>query len=95
MTPQERSIDTGDTVFHRPSGETWTVACVEDGRLYWMGWPQGCARLDDCDLIEKATEAEREEDIRRWAESDPSDFRCRHARRRLSEEVAARTGKPH
>ena len=48
-------IDRADTVFHRPTGETWIVRRVQDDRLYWCGWPPGCADLADCELIAKAT----------------------------------------
>lgn len=44
---------TGDTVYHRPSGETWLVAAVwpERDELAWCGWPDGRARMSDCDLV--------------------------------------------
>lgn len=53
------NIDTGDSVFHRPSREWWKVAHVDGNRLYWCGWPDGNARLGDCLLVTKATPAER------------------------------------
>ena len=53
-------IDTGDTVKHRPTGEEWLVAGVENGRLMWCGYPPGTADVADCDLIEKATPEERD-----------------------------------
>lgn len=52
-------IDTGDTVFHRPSRETWLVAHCEHGELMWVGWPEGYARLDDCLLVNKASAESR------------------------------------
>ena len=48
-------IDTGDVVFHKPTGEKWLVAYVNNNRLYWCGWPPGCADLQDCELVKKAT----------------------------------------
>lgn len=51
-------IEPGDTVFHRPSREEWIVRRVDDGYLYWFGWPPGRARLADCLLVEKATAPE-------------------------------------
>ena len=45
------SIRTGDTVFHKPSGEQWLVAYVQDDELAWCGWPEGLARLADCELV--------------------------------------------
>ena len=37
----------GDTVFHRPSGESWVVAYADPERdeLSWVGWPPGVAKL--------------------------------------------------
>lgn len=52
-------IDTADTVLHRPSGEQWSVAFVDDDRIYWCGWPEGSANFSDCELLKKATPAER------------------------------------
>lgn len=44
---------TGDRVYHRPSGETWLVAAVWPDRddMAWCGWPDGLARMSDCDLV--------------------------------------------
>lgn len=53
------TIDTGDTVFHEKSGEGWLVAKVEGNKLYWCGWPPGCADVSDCKLVRKATPNER------------------------------------
>lgn len=47
---------TGDIVFHRPTGETWTVACVRDDRLSWCGWPEGTADLVECDLLQECSD---------------------------------------
>ena len=52
-------IKTGDHVKHGPTGETWIVAFVEDNWLHWCGWPEGCANLNDCELIKSASESER------------------------------------
>jgi hypothetical protein len=60
-------IDTGDTVFHRPTREEWLVACVQGDHLSWCGWPEGMARLADCLLVDKATHAEREKLLRDMA----------------------------
>lgn len=53
------TIDTGDSVFHRPSRETWLVKRVRGDRLEWCGWPPGTAALSDCLLVRKATPDER------------------------------------
>jgi len=77
-------IDTGDAVFHRPTGETWLVAFVEGTRLSWCGWPLGYADIDDCELVRKTSEAERDALLQRLATMhDTSDPRRRNARRRL------------
>jgi hypothetical protein len=49
---------TGDTVFHKPTGEKWLVAYVDGDRLAWCGWPEGEARLSDCELV-RACDDER------------------------------------
>lgn len=87
------AIDTGDSVLHRPTGEHWVVACVQDGRLSWMGWPEGTASLSDCELIDKATPQRRMYWLQELAkpnggESD-NDHRRRYARHRLSQEAPA------
>ncbi len=64
-------IDTGDSVIHRPTGETWLVAHVDGDRLYWCGWPPGCAALSDCTLVEKATPEARDKLIRDLAAMRP------------------------
>lgn len=76
-------IDTGDTVLHRPTGEEWLVAGVSGDRLYWCGWPPGRADLADCELVRKATPAEREELLHRLANKPTDDERRRLARHAL------------
>ncbi len=79
-------IDTGDTVFHRPTREEWLVACVQGDHLSWCGWPEGMARLADCLLVDKATHAEREKLLRDMAaRDDESGHRVRYAQHRLAE----------
>ena len=53
-------IDTGDTVLHKPTGEEWLVAGVKGDRLMWCGWPEGWAKLAECELVEKATPEARD-----------------------------------
>lgn len=77
-------IDTGDTVFHRPTGETWIVACVQDGRLSWAGWPEGTAVISDFELVERATPEQREKLLRDMAAMSGGDHRQRYAERRLA-----------
>lgn len=75
-------IDTADHVRHEPSGEHWLVCFVDEERnqLCPGGWPLTIARLSDCTLIRKASDAERLKllaDMRRLPASDP---RGRYAR---------------
>ena len=49
-------IMAGDTVLHRPTGETWVVCGVnyEQGRLIPCGYPfPSMAWLEDCELLER------------------------------------------
>ena len=62
-------IRTGDTVYHQPSGETWVVAYVDEDRLAWCGWPEGEARLEDCELHRACSEEEHWDWVARIASS--------------------------
>lgn len=78
---EAQQIDTGDTVFHVLSGETWVVACVEDDHLSWVGWPEGRANLADCQLIKKASDEEKHKLLVELANmNSPNDHRARYAR---------------
>lgn len=80
------TIDTADTVKHGPTGETWLVAFVEGKRLWYCGWPEGYADIDDCELVEKAT-PERKADLIKEFASAPrgGDQRVAWARRQLEQ----------
>lgn len=75
------AIDTGDIVKHEPTGETWTVAFVDNDRLWWCGWPEGTASLADCVLVKKASAAERHKLLVDMSKSDGA--RSRYAQRQL------------
>lgn len=62
-------IDTADHVLHRPTGETWIVARVDGDRLAWVGWPPGWAALSDCELVRRASKAERMDQLESLAVS--------------------------
>ncbi len=49
---------TGDTVFHKPSGEKWTVAWADDRYLIPCGWPETMVAVYDCKLITSCSDAE-------------------------------------
>ena len=75
----------GDAVLHKPSGETWCVAYVEDGRLCACGWPLSLADVNDCELVRAADDAKHEKLLRDMAEmSDRNDPRRRRARSALA-----------
>lgn len=77
-------IDTGDYVLHHPTGEQWVVACVEGEYLSWCGWPEGMAKLSDCELLEKATPESKEKLLHQLADTTSNDHRSRFARHILS-----------
>jgi hypothetical protein len=88
METDKQIIDTGDTVIHGPTGETWVVAYVQGDRLAWCGWPEGEARLSDCTLKEAATDQKREKLLRQLADMSEDDARRRYARHRLGMRAA-------
>ncbi len=76
-------IDTGDTVRHIPSDESWIVAFVEGGKLCACGWPCSLVPVSECVLIEKATPEARLKLLNDMASMKSSDPRREHARRAL------------
>lgn len=58
----------GDSVFHKPSRETWLVKRVLGDRLEWCGWPPGTAQLSDCRITYVLIDAERQ----KWYDDFPS-----------------------
>jgi hypothetical protein len=60
----------GDTVFHRPSKETWCVSYADQERdeLSWVGWPEGYAKLSDCDLVQRCSDEDHVAAVREWLE---------------------------
>lgn len=49
-----RKFKAGDTVFHRPTGETWLL--IKDEQDGWVtpgGWPTSQGRAEDCKLVTK------------------------------------------
>ena len=80
----------GDTVFHRPTGETWVVAHIDEARneLAWVGWPPGYGRLSDCVLKTECSDEQHVEQLTRLASIDHdraggADFRKGYAARAL------------
>lgn len=87
ITELESGIDTGDIVFHVPTGEEWTVAYVKGDRLAWLGWPPGEANLSDCMLVEKASDEKMMACLYDMTKST-SDRLSAYARRRLDRMVS-------
>jgi hypothetical protein len=65
----EERIRCGDHVLHRPSGEEWVVAYAdyESGNLAWAGWPDGSARIEDCDRIKTCDDLEHAAAVASWS----------------------------
>lgn len=76
-------------MFHKPTGETWTVAYAEGDWLAPCGWPAGLARVRDCTLIEECSEKESLALLRELAEMQGGrtghDHRKSYAQARLRE----------
>lgn len=54
-----RKFKAGDTVLHRPTGETWSlVADEKDGWVTPGGWPPSQGRAEDCKLVEAVPQDE-------------------------------------
>lgn len=62
-----QNIDTGDYVHHLPTGEDWVVAVVDGDDLWWSGFPEGCAKLSDCKLTNRANSDRKKNVILDWA----------------------------
>ena len=96
----------GDTVLHRPTGETWVLAWGDAadtwgcdgtiGSVSACGWPESIARMSDCDLVTACSDAEHEEMLRTWADkphyrdSGSMDYRSVVCRRQLDALLGAR-----
>jgi hypothetical protein len=83
----------GDTVFHRPSGETWVLSCDEvEGEVIPAGWPESYANAEDCDLVESASDTERLEMLTNASKSrtdyGQTTIRSRRAHYQLNGSVA-------
>lgn len=79
---------TGDTVFHKPSGEMWIVAYVEDDGRYLAacGWPFELVPVDQCELRERASDKDRHELLLELAAMSGQDMRKSYAVRVLGGE---------
>ena len=87
MPDLNRPIRTGDHVYHAPTGERWTVAYADyaTGYLSWCGWPEGRARIEDCQVVQASGETESWALVEEIAATLGSDHRARYCRRLLRE----------
>lgn len=77
------NIKTGDTVMHKPTGEEWLVAGVDNGQLMWCGWPEGSVPVEDCELVKSTSDEDSIEWLRILAAMTGPDMRKRYAIRML------------
>lgn len=79
---------TADVILHRPTGETWVVAYVDEqrGEVTPCGWPFCFARLEDCDMKKAASDDESEQLLQELAAMTcpEHDFRRSWAQRVLA-----------
>lgn len=73
----------GDAVLHKPSGEIWSVAFVEDGRLCAQGWPLSMEPVENFELKRAASDDQHEAVLHEMASMRGSDPRRSYARRAL------------
>lgn len=61
-------IRCGDAVLHHPTGEKWLVAYAdyENDTIAWAGWPDGRAKLSDCERVRVATDEEHDKWVSEW-----------------------------
>ena len=76
-------INTADTVFHRPTGMYYQVACVHDDILYTLGYPAQKLLVDSCALIESASASARADVLMALAQSSSRRHRPECARQRI------------
>ena len=79
----EQRIRTGDTVFHRPSKETWVVAYATDKHVCPCGWPETLADIGDCELLRSCSDEHNEDMLRILATKRDGDTRQACARAEL------------
>ena len=70
-------IRCGDAVIHIPSGEEWPVAYAdyETGYLAWSGWPEGRAKIEDCERVRIASDKEHMAHVMEWVGGSSPDHR--------------------
>ena len=78
-------IRCGDAVLHRPTGETWLVAYAdyEQNVLSWSGFPEGSAKLSDCEVTRVATDDQHRKHVEEWLAKPSGGDHRRYAIERL------------
>lgn len=74
MSIVQKPIRCGDTVTHKPSGESWLVAYADyvSGYLAWFGYPDGEARIEDCELVKSCSDEEHAKEVSEWLDKPHS-----------------------
>lgn len=78
------AIDTADHIRHTKTGERFTVACVHGEQLYTCGNPSRTLRVDQCEIVHKASADDRLALLRAMAEVKSSQHRPVCARAALA-----------
>jgi hypothetical protein len=77
LAQSETTPRCGDHVKHAPSGETWIVAYADPviDQLAWAGWPNGTAKISDCEITKRCTDQEHRKEVEAWRNSGSDDGR--------------------
>jgi len=71
MKTERTPFRAGDHVRHVHIGETWVLACDQNGdEVICAGWPESVAKAEHCTLVRAATDAERLEMLSDCAKLD-------------------------
>lgn len=73
MTEEEYIPRCGDTVYHRPSRETWQVAWCDGVDLAPSGWPDSIAKLEDCEVRGRCNDECHRKAVKEWEDSRGGD----------------------
>jgi hypothetical protein len=60
----------GDVVRNLKNGEEWLVAWAHGNYLAPWGWPNGIARLSDCEVVTRCTDEDHAKAVSEWLDRD-------------------------
>jgi hypothetical protein len=60
----------GDTVRHRPTGDMLEVAFAHGDEFAWFGWPDGRAKLSDCEIVTRCTDEQHLAAVSMWLDRE-------------------------